>query len=35
VELGEIQKYPEDTRCWWLASVILATGEAEIRRIMV
>jgi hypothetical protein len=23
------------TRCWWLTPVILATQEAEIRRIMV
>jgi hypothetical protein len=29
------QKVVEFTRCWWLTPVILATQEAEIRRITV
>jgi hypothetical protein len=29
------QKVVSQSRCWWLTSVILATQEAEIRRITV
>jgi hypothetical protein len=30
-----IKNYGESAGCWWLTSVILATWEAEIRRITV
>jgi hypothetical protein len=35
VTLSHTQKKMAGARCWWLIPVILVTGEAESRRIMV
>jgi hypothetical protein len=33
--LQDLNKNADQAECWWLTSVILATQEAEIRRITV